>query len=161
MDDKAFVRTAFKRAEKVLSAETMLEVIERKSEIHRGLIADELPLFPGVVTFLGVAARNYQTGLVSMARRKEIDYVLERARLEKTFAVIVSAEDVEHYKPDPECYKTGLAKLNAYRAQNRRLPLLANECVAVEDSPPGVVAARAAGMWTIGITNTSAESDLR
>jgi len=161
MDDKAFVHTAFEREEKVLSAATLLDVIDRKSEVHRRLIADELPLFPGVVTFLRVAVRNYQTGLVSMARRKEIDYVLGRARLDKMFAVIVSAEDAKHYKPNPECYQTGLAKLNAYRAQKRQLPLLANECVAIEDSPPGVAAARAAGMRTIGITNTVAESDLR
>jgi beta-phosphoglucomutase len=161
MDDKAFVRAAFERAGKALSAEMLQATIEGKSQIHRRLIQDELPLFPGVVTFLKASARQYQLGLVSMARRQEIDYVLERARLRRCFEVIVSTEDVAHYKPDPECYQTGLAKLNASRAAARLLPLLPNECLAIEDSPPGIVAAKRAGMRTIGVTNTVPEADLR
>src|SRR6267378_227671 len=161
MDDKAFVRTAFQREGKDLSEQTMQLAIERKADIHRGLIEDELPLFPGVVTFLKASSRRYELGLVSMARQTEIKYALERSRLFALFKVIVSAEEVKNHKPDPECYRLALEKLNARRGHDRRLPLLPQECLVIEDSPPGIESARAAGMRTMGITNTVSESELR
>lgn len=161
MDDKAFLRSAFKRAGKSLTESDMHQAIERKSEIHYGLIEQELPLFPGVVTFLKATSRHYQLGLVSMARRIEIEYVLERARLISLFKVIVSAEDVTHHKPDPECYKLALDKLNERRCADRRMPLLGDECLVIEDASQGIEAGRAARMKTMGVTNTIAESVLR
>jgi beta-phosphoglucomutase-like phosphatase (HAD superfamily) len=54
-----------------------------------------------------------------------------------------------------------LLKLNEKRQHERKLPLLAAECLAIEDSPPGIQAARAAGMRTLGITNTVSAEALR
>jgi beta-phosphoglucomutase len=161
MDDKAFLRAVFERGQKELSEANMQQSIERKSEIHRRLIEDDLPLFPGVVTFLKAASRRYQVGLVSMAREIEIEYVLERARLFSLLKVIVSAEEVTHCKPDPECYKLAFSKLNARRCEERQLPLLSEECLVIEDAPQGIAAGRAAGMRTMGVTNTVAEAQLR
>ena len=161
MDDSAFLHAAFKRAGKDLSQDTMNAAIERKSEIHRRLIGADLPLFPGVVTFLKAASRRYQVGLVSMARQIEIEYVLERAFLKNLFKVIVSAEEVRACKPDPECYRLGLEKLNARRRQERRLPLLPAECLVIEDAAQGITAGRIAGMRTVGVTNTVSDATLR
>ena len=44
---------------------------------------------------------------------------------------------------------------------NAKLPLLPSECLAIEDSPPGIESARVAGMRTLGITNTVSEDALR
>src|SRR6266853_5025747 len=85
MDDRAFLGAALARAGKDLNEPDRQSIIERKSELHRELIKHELPLFPGVVTFLKATSRRYALGLVSMARRKEIDYVLGRARLGELF----------------------------------------------------------------------------
>src|SRR5688572_11733561 len=52
MDDKTFLRTTFERAAKQLSETTSRTVLEAKTQAHRKLIEDELPLFPGVVSFL-------------------------------------------------------------------------------------------------------------
>jgi len=161
MDDRAFVGSAFQRARKELSEPDRQSIIERKSELHRALIKDQLPLFPGVVTFLKASSRRYTLGLVSMARRKEIDYVLERARLGKLFTVLISAEDVSNHKPDPECYRRALEKLNAHRQKDRLPSVPAKDCVAVEDAPPGIEAARAVGMRTIGVANTVSGAELR
>ena len=161
MDDRAFVGSAFARAGKDLDEPERQSIIERKSELHRELIKDELPLFPGIVTFLKATSRRYALGLVSMARRMEIDYVLERSRLVGLFTVLISAEEVTKHKPDPECYRLALEKLNA-RQQKDRLPSLgAKDCVAIEDAPPGIESARAAGLRTIGVTNTVSEAGLR
>jgi HAD superfamily hydrolase (TIGR01509 family) len=125
------------------------------------LIKDELPLFPGVVTFVKSCARQWPTGLVSMARRTEIDHVLERAGLAKFFTAIVSAEDVSACKPDPACCLRALELLNEHLRATSQPTLAAAECLVVEDSPAGIEAARAAGMRTLGVTNTVAESQLR
>ncbi|HVS81866.1 MAG TPA: HAD family phosphatase [Pyrinomonadaceae bacterium] len=161
MDDAAFVRAAFARAGRQLSDEAMRAVINREHELHRAFIKEELPVSPGVVTFIKAAARQFQLGIVSMAERSEIDHVLELASLLNLFSVFVSAEPGLKHKPAPDCYQRALELLNEKRRADRRLPLLARECLVIEDAPPGVAAARAAGMRTIGVTNTVSENDLR
>jgi phosphoglycolate phosphatase/beta-phosphoglucomutase len=161
MDDKTFVRAAFQRGKKTLSDDALKIVLEGKAVRHRKLIADQLPLFPGVVTFLKATARHYALGLVSMATLAEIRYVLERARLRSLFSVIASAEDVNACKPAPDCYLIALEKMNESRRVARLLPLLANECLVIEDSPAGIESGRQAGMHALGITNTVSEQQLR
>jgi HAD superfamily hydrolase (TIGR01509 family) len=161
MDDKTFVRAAFARAHKTLTDEVLGSVLSGKGVRHRALIEGELPLFPGVVTFLKAAARSYQLGLVSMASLNEIDYALERAKLQSLFAVLVSAEDVTACKPAPDCYRRALEKLNERRRSDRQLPLTSAECLVVEDSPPGIESGKQAGMRTLGVTNTVEEAALR
>src|SRR5215211_7150394 len=117
MDDRAFVRAAFERAERELTDEVLGRVIEAKTAAHRKLLEGELPLFPGVVTFVKALARQHSLGLVSMARRTEIDHVLERAGLASYFNVVVSAEDAVRCKPDPSCYNGGLERLNLRRGE--------------------------------------------
>lgn len=161
MDDRTFVRAMFERAKKPLSEEVEVSIPKRKTELHRKQIDKELPLFPGVVTFLKAASRDFSLGLVSMANYDEIGYVFERANLASLFSIMVTADDVSVCKPAPDCYRCGLEKLNERRAKERLLPLLPHECLAIEDSPPGIQSARAAGMRTLGITNTVDEADLR
>ena len=161
MDDRAFVTAAFERAERELTDEVLAAVIEAKSAAHRKLLEGELPLFPGVVTFLKALKRQHAVGLVSMARRTEIDHVLERAALAGLFDVIVSAEDATACKPDPSCYNNGLAFLNRRRGEAHVIPLRPDECLVIEDSPPGIQSGRAAGMRTLGVTNTVSDRALR
>lgn len=161
MDDATFVRTAYARAGKPLSDETALGLIAREGAAHRKMIEGELPLFPGVVTFIKAVARHYQLGIVSMAPRDGIDYVIERAKLAQAFTIVVSADDVHVCKPDPCCYERALLSLNEKRREARQLPLLPNECLVIEDSPPGIQSGRAAGMRTLGVTNTVSEAALR
>ena len=160
MDDRTFVRSMFEHAKKPLSDTLLEEVLGAKTDLHREMI-EELPLFPGVLTFLKSASREFQLGLVSMANLTEVSYVFQRANLTPLFSVIVTAEDASVCKPAPDCYLTGLLKLNELRQQERELPLLASECLAIEDSPPGIQSARAAGMRTLGVTNTVSEEALR
>jgi beta-phosphoglucomutase len=162
MHDVAFLRAAYARGERELDDDTLKRVIQAKTEAHRKLLGEQPPLFAGVVTFVKALSRRYPIGLVSMARRTEIDYVLERASLASLFSVIVSAEDSTAHKPDPSCYNHALAALNAKGNEAQHvLPLQADECLVVEDSPPGIRSARAAGMRTLGVTNTVSDRDLR
>jgi HAD superfamily hydrolase (TIGR01509 family) len=161
MDDRTFMRSIFAKAGKPLTDTMLASVIEAKTAVHRDTIKDELPLFPGVLTFLKAAARHFQLGLVSMANKTEVGYVFERANLGPLFSIVVTAEDTSVCKPAPDCYVCGLAKLNDKRQSERQLPLLPAECLAIEDAPPGIESARAAGMRTLAVTNTVREEALR
>jgi beta-phosphoglucomutase len=161
MDDRTFVGAAFERAKKPLTDEVLRVVLQGKAVLHRKLIENELPFFPGVITFLKATSRHYALGLVSMASRDEIEYVFDRAGLRALFSVIVNAEDVHICKPAPDCYRAGLEKLNNKRLQESLVPLLPAECLVIEDSPPGIESGKAAGMRTLGITNTVSEHQLR
>jgi phosphoglycolate phosphatase/beta-phosphoglucomutase len=161
MDDRTFVKAMFERAGKPLTAPVFETVLGAKTLIHRQMIEAELPLFPGVLTFLKAASRHFSIGLVSMANKDEVGYVFQRANLTPLFEVIGTAENASVCKPDPDCYLAGFSQLNEKRQHERKLPLLATECLAIEDSPPGIQAARAAGMRTLGVTNTVAAGALR
>jgi len=161
MDDVTFTRAAFARAGRTVDEKTMREIIDREHEMHRSLIENEVPFSPGIVTFVKEASREFQLGIVSMAERDEIDHVLTDPGLIPYFSVMVTAAPGLKHKPAPDCYRRGLELLNARRRDDRQLPLLAKECLVIEDAPPGVQAGRGAGMRTLGVTNTVTESLLR
>jgi sugar-phosphatase len=64
--------------------------------------------------------------------------------------VLITAELTPRGKPDPA----------GYRLAAERLGVAPDDCVAIEDSPAGIRAAREAGMIAIGVTNTHHESEL-
>jgi len=161
MDDVAFTQAAFARVNKPLTDELTRDVIKREHELHREFIAKDLPVSSGVVALIKDLARHYDLGIVSMAERSEIDHVLNLAAIANQFSVIVSAATDLNHKPAPDCYLRGLQLLNDSRLAHRKLPVLASECVVIEDAPPGIKAARAAGMKVIGVTTTVGERALR
>jgi len=161
MDDIAFVRAAYARNGKIVSDEAMHELIKREYARHRELITDDLPVPSGVISFIKSVARHYHLGIVSMAVRSEIDYVLRLAGVTKEFPLIVSAGPELKHKPAPDCYERALELLNQRLRTDRKLPLLAAECLVVEDAPPGIQAAIGAGMRTVGVTTTVSEGALR
>ena len=59
---------------------------------------------------------------------------------------LVTAEDVEHGKPDPTCYKIGLRKL---KMEGR-----ASEVLVIEDSPAGIRAGKKAGCKVLGLVTS-------
>jgi sugar-phosphatase len=65
--------------------------------------------------------------------------------------VLITADDVTNGKPDPEPYLRAAEGLGIAPAR----------CVVFEDAPPGVAAARAAGMRVIAITSTFSSENLR
>jgi HAD superfamily hydrolase (TIGR01509 family) len=99
--------------------------------------------------------RGVHLGVVSGALRREIEGALARFGLADRFDFVVSAEDATRCKPDPLPYLTGLEHLRG-RGDARS----ASECVVIEDSPPGVAAARAAGMKVVAVAHTVAPEAL-
>jgi HAD superfamily hydrolase (TIGR01509 family) len=161
MDDKRFVEAAFRRAGQVPDANKVLEVTQAKSERWREVVADGVPVFNGIENFIKKMANEFTLGIVSMSQREDIDHILDLTGLKDCFSVIVSAADVSACKPDPECYRTGFGLLDSYRTGMKHLPMTHSECLVIEDSPPGVVAAKGADLRVLGVANTVSAGEMR
>lgn len=161
MNDEVFLRTIYERAGKEVSFEQLPELIEAKTDKWKGFFDKQIPLFDGIEDFIKRMETKFTLGLVSMARLPEIDYVLEETGLKKSFSAIVSAEDVSSIKPEPECYKKGFRMIDKARTAVGKVPLLRRQCVVIEDSPPGIIAGKRAGLKTLGVTSTVDAKALR
>lgn len=114
--------------------------------IYQQLVADPWIIrenqWPHTIAFLErVREHGCKTGLATMSHRKEALYVLRSLGLEDKLDVVLTREDVERPKPDPEIYLSACRLLEVPPA----------ECLAIEDSPAGIRAALAAGITTIGV----------
>jgi HAD superfamily hydrolase (TIGR01509 family) len=161
MDDRTFIETAHLRAGKLLTAERNKEIKDAKTARWREIIDEEIPLFAGVENFVKKMEKEFALGIVSMARREEIEYVLEKINLRSSFLTIVSAEDVTNCKPNPECYHKGFNLIDAARTARGSNPIVHGDCLVIEDSPQGIRAGVKAGLKTLGITNTVSAKELR
>ena len=104
--------------------------------------ADGVAPMPGAVELIdALKAAGVPVGLVSNSTRRFVDAALAAAELSTTFGVTVVGDEVAAAKPAPD----------AYLAAARALGADPGRCVALEDSPTGLEAARAAGMVTIGV----------
>src|SRR6185295_7195626 len=89
------------------------------------------------------------------ARRKEIELILAHIGIRDRFAAIVSSENVPTSKPDPTGYLLALTHLQ------KTLPDVQPEQVlAIEDSPLGIRAARAAALRTLAIKAVHSSVDV-
>ena len=95
------------------------------------------------------AVGGVRLGLASNSPRFLLDDALATAGLTDAFEVTVSANDVEHPKPAPDIYLLACERLGVDPA----------DAVALEDSPSGIAAAKAAGLTCIGVPQF-AETDV-
>ena len=120
------------------------ELHQRKNKAYAALVAGGgIVLREGVVELLDEAlARGLRQGIATTTSRDNVSALLSRhlgAGWARRFAVVVCGEDDAAKKPDPEVYTRALAGLGLKPLQ----------ALAIEDSPGGVAAARAAGVPVI------------
>jgi len=134
-----------------ISAGEIENLVEHKNQIFEKLAKGEGRIIEGVRDFLQMLKQNdIPMTICSGALLVEIELILEEAQLRSFFDVIVSAECVKKGKPNPEGFLLALQKMN----KKRQSPVLADQCIVIEDSHWGLEAAKAAGMHTIAITNS-------
>lgn len=148
LDDRGGFVEAYRHAQRTLTTELLNLLVKKKSQVYLQLVAKSLRLVPGATEFVHEAAKRYRLGIVSGALRREIDHVLAQTGFAERFEVIVAAEDVPRCKPDPASY------VAAHTAFEQRQPVAADRCVVIEDSLPGLAAARAAGMPCVMLTTS-------
>jgi HAD superfamily hydrolase (TIGR01509 family) len=116
--------------------------LRRQQRDHE--LVSGLPVLPGVEDTLQAAQRlGLKLAVASSSDRAWVTGHLERLELSHYFEAVKTSSDVTRAKPDPELYLEALFALG----------VMATEAIAFEDSPNGIKAARAAGLFCVAVPN--------
>ena len=129
------------------------EIINYRSEmVKRKVIESDLIPIEGIADLLKeLKVKNIPAAIASSSPRDFIEVVVSKFQLEDYFSCILSGEEVENGKPAPDIYVETAKKLG----------ISPEECIVIEDSKNGVLAAKKAGMKCIGFKNiNSGDQDL-
>ena len=122
-------------------------------EIYLDIIRGRLRPLPGVASFVDRCRSLGMKAAVATSadETKMIGNLREIGLARETFDICVNGLDVEHKKPDPEIFLLAI----------RRLGLLPEQCLVVEDAPSGIVAGKSAGAMCLGLTTSFNDQELR
>lgn len=129
------------------------EIARLKREVYKETNGTYVRLLPGTRELIrALHSKKVPMAVASSANRRGIDEVLDKTGIAKYFSAIVSANDIKNSKPNPEIFLKAAKALNA----------APKDCIVFEDSPWGVMAAKAAGMKCIAVaTGTTTKADLK
>jgi HAD superfamily hydrolase (TIGR01509 family) len=124
---------------------------KRKTEILIEMLENnELPLRPGIHRIMKEAqTRNITIGICTTSNEKAAAVVANKLLDDIDFSFVLAGDVVNKKKPDPEIYELAL-KETGYKPE---------ECIVLEDSRNGVLAAKAAGMPVVATTNVYTEKE--
>lgn len=126
-------------------------LIESKNRVEIAL-GDKVVLFDGALDLLKSLRGKVKLALASMNSREVIDHLIKLKEVESFFDVVLTANEVQHSKPNPEIFLKAVSKLS----------VAPKESVVVEDSIFGVQAAKAGRMGCIAVlTGVYAQSELK
>ena len=110
-------------------------------ELVEARLLEEAVAFPGAEELVLETKARHPVAVASNTPGRLLHGALECAGMATLFEVVVAADDVVEPKPSPDVYLRACELLGAEPSRS----------IALEDSPTGVAAARAAGMFVIGI----------
>ncbi len=117
------------------------EIVERLTSRVLEQVAVEVPWRPGARELLTeLVGLGIPTALVTMSTRRMAETIAASIGF-AGFSAIIGGDDVQHSKPHPQPYLLGAEALGVSAA----------DCVALEDSPPGVASAVAAGAVVVAV----------
>jgi pyrophosphatase PpaX len=120
-----------------------VEDLVRSYREHNEPLHAELECCPGMPAVLErLRGEGRRLGIVTAKRRETIELAFARLPLRDLFDVVVTSDDTERHKPDPEPILFALERLGAFP----------DEAAYVGDSPFDVAAARAAGVRAVAVT---------
>ena len=115
--------------------------VEFSGELFALIDSELAPFEDAVSAARELRERGVPVGVASSSPRDRLHRTLRRAGLLDAFDVVVAGDEVTNGKPAPDMFLLAA----------ERLGVPAEECVVIEDSPPGVAAGRAAGMVTLAV----------
>ena len=118
----------------------LTDYLRRYDDVLLDCLRRPRPPLPGVVALLDeLERRGVPAALATSSWRAWYDAVMESCGLGGRFHAVVTADVIERPKPAPDTYLRAAELLGVAPAH----------CLAVEDTPPGIAAARAAGMYAV------------
>lgn len=145
--DRSCLADLLSRRGRIISNDYLTKLLQQKAKSYEEKISllEKIPTYAGIPDFIKeIHSKGLIIALVTGAFRREVDQVLKRLEIASYFQVIVSGDDLKSSKPDPEGYLLAL----------KALELEAKECIAIEDSLAGILAAKRANIQVIGVANT-------
>ena len=128
-----------------LSQEKIAEYTSEKDSIYFEIYKENISAAEGLFEFIDLLKKKNITMGVATSETKAIAHsILQKAGVKQYFKVVVTGEDVENLKPNPEPYLIAAEGVGETPA----------DCMAIEDTPSGIQSAKSAGMKLIGITTT-------
>jgi beta-phosphoglucomutase len=122
----------------------------QKEAAFRDLVAADFPAMPGARELLrSLRAAGFALAVGSSGPPENVELALDRLGCGELFGAVVTGRDVVRGKPDPQVFLLAA----------ERLGVAPSRCAVVEDAPPGIAAARAAGMCSIGLASTGRTRD--
>lgn len=112
------------------------EIRRRRDEVYGALIATRDVFIPGARQVVESVSAKYPSVMVTTSLHRFVHQMHGHSGLLDHFAHVVTADDCTHHKPHPEPYLRAVELLGAS----------VDECIAIEDSPRGLAAAKAAGL---------------
>lgn len=152
--DRACIRDLLAMRGRIVTDSYLDGLIQRKTLAYQRQLEgiEKLPIYPGLSDLIfRLRSAQLKMAVVSGALHAEIELVLGRINLLQHFPVIVSADDIKASKPDPEGYLLAVERLNQHYPD---LNLSPANCLAIEDTPAGIQAAKQAGIAVVGVANT-------
>ena len=124
-------------------------IVERLNEFEKNM---NFEFIRGFETFIRqLRDKGVKTAVVTSSNIDKMNAVYSKVKgFKDLFDAILTSEDFERSKPDPDCYLKGAARFNASP----------KECVVFEDSFNGLKAGRASGAKVIGLATTNKASDI-
>lgn len=120
-----------------------MKIADMAYEKYKKVFLDKVGPRVGVINVVKKLAGNYKIGVCSPNEKSVLEDTLKKFNIREFFDVIVSIEDVERPKPDPEGYVLAA----------KRLGVKPEECLVFEDTPTGFTSAKSAGMKVIALHN--------
>jgi HAD superfamily hydrolase (TIGR01509 family) len=126
-----------------LEGEDLRDLYARRDARYSELLRTEQLAIPGMRELLARMKEHvFTTGIVTASHREHFDIIHGLSGMLEHVDFVVVREDYSKGKPAPDGYLAGI----------ERAGLAARECIAVEDSPRGIAAARAAGVDCVFFT---------
>ena len=150
-DDRGVFMNRFQKDGRTLAAGDLAKLVDTKAGMFHRMVSVETPTpFPGVVELIRHLSGRIPLALCSGALRSDIEPVFQGLQLHGVFDLVVTADDVPMSKPDPTCYRLAVERLSAHHGR----ALVASACLAIEDTPAGITAAKGAGLKVLALTNS-------
>jgi beta-phosphoglucomutase len=152
--DRASLRDVLAHRGRSVTEDYLTKLIEKKSGLYQARLAnlDKLPIYEEINAFLRrIELRDLKIGLVTGALRSEVELILQQAEIRDYFNVIVTGDEINASKPQPDGYLLAVERFNRW---DFNLQLQPSECLVIEDTFAGCEAAKRAGMQVVGIAHT-------
>lgn len=152
MKTKNVIQDVFARSGQDLDEQDISEISKEKTDLAIQYITETEVIYDGVLDLLRELRRQgVRLALASSASRRTVDLIAKKYDFASYFELILSGDDVQKAKPDPEIFQRCL----------QYFKISPESSVVIEDSVSGLAAAKQAGCATVAVLNDNRAEDFK